>query len=97
MDKINLLLDSARGQFIPRDFVTEFDLSKFLGVSQWAVAQCKDPENDHYWDAWNDILSNVKYRTDDGREFFLYQDGDVWLLCFDEMTDEEKQNFGFFD
>ena len=97
MDKINLLLDSARGQFIPRDFVNEFDLSKFLGVSQWAVDQCKDPENEHYWEAWDEILSNAKYRTDDGREFFLHQNDDLWLICFDEMTDEEKRNFGFFD
>lgn len=97
MDKINLILNGARGQFIPRDFVTEFDLSKCSGVSQWAIDQCKDPESDHYWDAWNEILSNFKYRTYSGREFFLHQDENLWLLCFDEMTDEEKRIFGFFD
>lgn len=27
----------------------------------------------------------------------LHQDGDLWAFCFDNMTDEEKMNFGWED
>lgn len=89
---ICLLLDSARGQYIPRDFVQSFDLEKFQGVSDWAKKECENPDNGHYWDAWESILNNTRY-IEDGRVFILHHDGDLWLLCIDEMSDEDKFNF----
>lgn len=93
-EKITLLLDGARGQFIPRDFVTKFDLSKFAGIPSAVAEECKNPENEEYWDAWNFILYNTSY-IEDGRVFNLHQDGDLWLVCWDELTDEEKRNFEY--
>ena len=95
MENINLLLDSARGQYIPRDFIDGFDLTKFSGIPDWTVKKCQDPDNDSYWEAWETILNNAEYKHSDGRIFTLYQDGDLWLICYDNMSDEEKQNFGF--
>ncbi|MBS4041668.1 MAG: hypothetical protein KGZ81_13855 [Flavobacteriales bacterium] len=94
--KISLLLDSARGQYIPRDFVLDFDLSKFQGLSQSDIYDCQDPDNEWYWGAWQNILDTAQY-IEDGRVFTLHQDGDLWLICLDELTQEEKQNFGFED
>lgn len=95
MANVHLLLDGCRGQFIPRDFVTDFDLSRWQGVSDWAREQCADPNNEGYWDAWQDILDNAVHTAPDGRRFTLHQDGDLWALCYDTMTAEEKSNFGF--
>ena len=94
--KISLLLDSSRGQYIPRDFVLGFDLTKFEGLKQSDIYDCQDPENEWYWDAWECILNNARY-IEDGRVFTLHQDGDLWLICFGELTEEEKSNFGFED
>ena len=45
-------------------------------------------------DAWDEVLRRAKFVHDDGREFRLYQDGDLWALCYEHMTDEERSNFG---
>jgi hypothetical protein len=95
LNTIELLLSDARGQYIPRDFVQDFDLTKFSGISEWQIEQCQNPDNEWYWDAWSSILDNAKHIDTDGNEFTLYQDGDLWLICFDKMTNDEKQNFGF--
>lgn len=29
----------------------------------------------------------------DGHEWFLYQDGDLWAVCPELLTDEEYENF----
>lgn len=91
---VALLLDSARGTYIPSDFVTGFDLSVWTGISEENAAICADPEHENYWDAWSDILSSAEH-TDGVNTWTLYQDGDLWALCYELMTDEEKSNFGF--
>ena len=97
MDNINLLLSDARGIYIPRDFVQGFDLTKWQGISESDAETCADPDNEWYWDSWECILNNAKYIHDDGRVFTLWQEGDLWAICYDSMTDEEKKNFGFED
>ena len=92
IDKITLLLDSSRGQYIPRDFVQGFNLEKFHGISQQDIETCQNPENEFYWESWETILNNARY-TENARIFTLHHDGDLWLLCIDEMSEEEKVNF----
>ena len=95
MENINLLLDSARGQYIPRDFIQGFDLTKFSGISESDIETLQNPDNEWYWESWESVLNNAEYKHEDGRIFTLHQDGDLWLICYDNMTEEEKQNFGF--
>jgi hypothetical protein len=94
MDNVVLLLSDARGIMIPRDFVEQFSVEKFTGITEWAIETCKNPDNEGYWDAWDDILNNARY-TEDGKEYSLHQDGDLWLICYEHMTIEERTNFGF--
>jgi len=94
MDNVNLLLSDARGIYIPRDFVEGFDLSKFSGISAEDAETCKNPDHEWYWEAWETILNNARFVADDGRVFHLYQDGDLWLLCYDQMSEEQLHNFG---
>lgn len=92
-DGIVILLSDARGIYIPRDFVEDFDLSKWSGISQEDIDICKDVEHEFYWDAWSDILDNASYTDPDGNVYRLYQDGNLWAYCLERMTLEEQKNF----
>lgn len=103
-DAVTLILSDARGVYIPRDFVTD-------SYNEVAVDHCKawqinpedaeilasGPDHEYYWETWDDVLSNAHYVDEEGNKYFLNQDGDLWALCYDRMTDEEKLNFGMDD
>lgn len=103
---VNLILDSHRGIYIPRDFVTDHSGNTLdEGNSNWGLTEANiahwgsaaDPESEGYWDAWSWILDNAEYTDDSGNKYRLHQDGDLWGVCYDRMTDDEKSNFGFED
>lgn len=90
---LKLLLNSARGVFIPRDFVEDFDLTKFKGIDQTDVEVLHDPMHPEYWEAWHNVLQDAVYTDDEGFEWYLWQDGDLWMFCEVRMSDEEYENF----
>jgi len=103
-DAVNLILSDARGVYIPRDFITD----KYNGIAvdhckAWGITQedaeilASGPDHEYYWETWDDVLSNAHYVDEEGNKYFLIQDGDLWALCYDRMTDEEKLNFGMDD
>lgn len=103
-EALQLVLSSARGRYIPRDFVTgsngpeEIDTEhcQNWGLTDANREQWKDalnPEHEWYWEAWGWILNNAKFTDTDGNEYLLRQDGDLWAYCAERMTDEEKANF----
>ena len=97
MKAIELVVDSRHGVFIPQFFVDFY-------VKQWglpkhpddcAIEICADgPDTEDYWEAWESILNEAKY-CKDGRVWRLHHDGDLWAICYELMTDEEKENMGF--
>lgn len=95
MNAVEILLSDARGIYIPRDFVEGFDVTLWgLDPDSWEVQTCKDPDNLLYWDAWHEILEGAEYRT--GKfTFRLHQDGDLFAIDYDRMTEEERKNMGF--
>lgn len=104
MQSIVLILDSARGTFIPRDFVTsDFGDIDHEHCKKWNIhpddalilALGDDYQNNPgYWDSWNTVLNNAFFMNGDDK-YTLHQDGDLWGTCYEKMTDTEKQNFGF--
>ena len=87
----SLILSSARGIYIPRDFATDFGLC-IKGDSLADDLACLErgpDDNDWYWDAWDRVLDNAVLVDTDGREFTLLNgvDGDVFLL--NDKTEEE--------
>lgn len=91
---VALLLDSARGIYIPQAFA---DFEGWKGISD-DMREClkagPHDERDLYWDVWSSVLDNATWEQG-GHTWRLYQDGDLWALCAELMTDEEKRNFGF--
>ena len=104
MEAVIYILSSARGIFIPRDFLTD-DLGSIAEdhCTAWGLTadnrdwweDAVDPYSEHYWECWDWILANAKYTTSEGDIYRLHQDGDLWGICYEKMTDEEKKNFGF--
>lgn len=94
IDKIRCILDSNRGVYIPKNFVDEFDLNLFKGIEKEDAESCKlGPDDGEYWEAWTSILDNAVYTDDDDIEWTLYQDGDLFLIAVDELSDEEYADF----
>lgn len=53
------------------------------------------PDQEFYWESWDEILSHAVHTDANGNKWMLHQDGDLWCYCVELMTDEEKTNFGF--
>lgn len=97
-DAVILLVNSACGIYVPKIFAAEINQQFLNGVSQDDLNELADPENEYYWDTWERVLNNAKVVDNStGQTYHLFQDGDLWLLDYDNMTDEEKENFGFND
>jgi len=94
MSGIQLLLSDARGIYIPANFVECFDIDKWHTDSKY-VSRLSSPNEEFYWDNWDHVLNNAYFIDDKGNKWHLWQDGDLWAICLELMTDEEKANFGF--
>jgi len=81
----SLILSSARGVYIPRDFATNYgpcikDCKKWAGNLE--ILERGPDDNEWYWDEWYRVLDNAVLVDTDGREFTLFTgiDGDIFLL-----------------
>ena len=93
---IALLLNSARGVYVPQNFVEFFDMAAWH-LSDDDIKALSDPNNEFYWDDWESVLDNAFLVDEEGNRWTLYQDGDLWALCHELMTEAELNNFGFND
>jgi hypothetical protein len=89
-----ILMDGASGVYIPRDFAEGYTMSRWgLDPESWEVKTCLEgPEAEGYWDAWVEILERAEFH-DNGNVWRLHQDGDLWAICEELMTDYERENF----
>lgn len=50
-----------------------------MNIDASDLAACQDgPDNNGYWEAWNNILNNAEHTDSQGVVWRLYQDGDLW-------------------
>lgn len=101
-DAVTLILSDCRGIYIPRDFICDsWGEIATEHCAAWGLTEANsnmwrgaaDPESFHYWDDWQWVLDNAKYTDSQNNVYMLYQDGDLWGLCPERMTEEEKINF----
>lgn len=99
MKNVNLLLNSARGVYIPRDFVTDQYFNVDLKHCQkWhvhdddALLLALGPDIEWYWETWERVLNNT-HCTIDGKRFTLHHDGDLFAVALDSMTEDEITEF----
>ena len=97
---IELLIDSAHGVYIPEIFARNFDAEQWgidpddmLLLADYNEAMKVD-YGESYWHIWTyHVLDRAKYIDDKGNEWLLWQDGDLWAICYNLMTDGEYRNF----
>jgi len=89
---IQLLADSARGIYIPQHFANTCAGWYGIADDDRAILQA-GPDHSAYWDAWDIVLNNARFRLADGRVFSLHQDGDLWAVSYDDLTDAEYSEF----
>lgn len=94
MSGVQLLLSDARGIYIPANFVECFNVESW-GIDSKYVSRLSSPDDEFYWDSWDIVLNNAGHTDKQGNVWRLCQDGDLWAICPELMTDEEKQNFRF--
>jgi len=93
---VSLYCSDSHGVYIPRDFAESYNRSMWQGIDKDDVdVLCAGPEHEQYWDAWDNVLDNAKVVGDDGHTYTLHQDGDLWVICYERMTEQEKRDFGF--
>lgn len=98
LQAVEILLDSARGRYIPRDFVEEISVGEefgWQGITEEHIKTLSNPDNEGYWEAWNEVLNNATYVSKCGKEYTLHQDGDLFAICFDELTETQLIDLGF--
>ena len=99
MDNVNkqeamiLFCGSASGCYIPQRFAAEIMPQYLRGVSQDELNELADPDSEWYWDTWDRILCNATV-VDGDLTYYLHQSehGDLWLICDELLTDEEREN-----
>jgi uncharacterized protein YfiM (DUF2279 family) len=87
-----LLLGDSHGIYIPKfwcDGLSEEE-AEDLSISWEDVQICQSgPDSELYWDAWQSIERDALIIEDDGSEWRLYQNGDLWQIRADVEIPEE--------
>jgi len=89
MKRIELLLDSNRGIYIPRDFT---DMINWIYPADYKDT-LSSPDNDNYWDSWDRVLLTAYYIDSSGFTWILHQDGDLWAIREDLLHDTESEEY----
>lgn len=93
MKAIRLLVDSNQGVYVPKTFATHCKEWGWQGVSDEDLAcLIEGPIPDLYWETWDDVLGKA-FLMDGDKRYTLHQDGDLWAVCGDLMSNEEYANF----
>ncbi len=76
-----LYASDRHGIYIPQYFAESVKPECLSGVSGEDVAiLLSGPDHEHYWDAWDVVCSNATLTDSNGVTFYIWQDGDLWLV-----------------
>ena len=96
IEDVVLLADSHHGVYRPQLVVQQYldhpmwDWSK---VSKEDIdAVLAGPDNEWYWEAWDDIMCEVKVVDEEGTVYRLMYNEDLWLVP-EDIEQEELENW----
>jgi len=93
MSGIEILLSDSTGVYIPK-FFAEHMSDGWTGGSEYDLSVLKEgPEKEAYWEVWDWYLTYASHTDKNGKKWRLHQDGDLFAICEELMTDEEYLNF----
>ena len=96
MRNIECIIDSRHGVFVPVVFAQTINRALLSGVSGETLdylTKEESMEDDGFWDAWDCVLNNARI-THNGKIYHLHQDGDLFAIDWDNLTDEEYESLG---
>jgi len=80
---INCLLDGSRGRYLPKAFTNSCNLKdwKVDHLTEQLDDLREGPDAEHYDESWADVCDEAEYVDDEGREWHLWQDDDLFAVC----------------
>ena len=90
-----LFSDSARGVYIPQHFAENIKRDAVRGVNldAWNALEQGPDGHEYYWEYWDEVLNDATVIDDQGREYTLHQDGDLWLIPVGMTWNDETESF----
>lgn len=77
-DTIQLAVDGSWGIYVPQRFFERYpQFLEHLNKEDHAIIE--NPEHEHYWEVWDQFVSNFTVMKD-GDRWSIYQDGDVFFV-----------------
>ncbi len=89
-DNVKLLISDTAGIYIPRNFYEHYDLPTWgLKISDYR--DLSHPDNEGYWESWDDLLKEAKHTDDKGVTWLLDQNGDLFAIteAFMQLDDND--------
>ena len=86
---IEVLLDGARGIYLPQSFADRFDMDEWGVSEEDATILTEGPDHEHYDDAWDSVLEAAEHTDKDGHTWKLTQDQDLFAYRSDIDIDWE--------
>jgi len=85
-----LYASDRHGIYIPQYFSESIKPECISGVSGVDMAiLLAGPDHDEYWDAWVDVCNDAILTDSNGITYYLWQDGDLWLVPTDHEWKED--------
>jgi len=87
-----LLLDGARGIYIPQQFAEIYgdQLLNVYDLEDDLHEISKGPDADQYWECWDAILQEGEFKDEYNKIYTLAQNGDLWRV---EQGEEVPEDF----
>ena len=99
MKNMECIVDGRHGVFVPMVFAQTVNRALLSGVAVETLdylAKEESVEDDGFWDAWDSVLNNARI-SDNGKIYHLHQDSDLFIIDWDNLTEDESEAFGLKD
>lgn len=80
---MDLLLDELWGIYIPQRFAEIFDMRAWNVSEESEAVLLAGPDEDNYWEVWEEVLDKAIILNDSGETLALYQDGCLFACQYD--------------
>lgn len=90
---VELLCDSHHGIYIPSIMIQRLVDNGWKNIPDNAVEVLSSPDNEFYWETWEEILQNAEWHDNSTDQVFkLHHDGDLFAVCAESCTPQEYHN-----
>ena len=86
---IEILCDSHNGVFIPQIMIDRLISAGWKGIDSDDILTIQmGPDGEWYWEAWETVLNNATFEDENGVEWRLFHDGDLFATNPDHVFED---------